>query len=210
MTFVDWDYGFDYYACQSLVDEKGRTILIGWMSLPHDKNDIRPYDNPTATWRGALTTPRVLTVCPECGRILQNPAEEFDALRGEAVAWDGSVTLPEKCADVVIDGIEGEGELHFGDFLQFTYKDGKAELLFTNDEQGQGRVGRRALIPSIKNIRVVVDTSILEIFVNDGGWVFSTRFFDEADELTISSTFKSESQVWYPMQPITINYLVVR
>ncbi|MBQ6524071.1 MAG: glycoside hydrolase family 32 protein, partial [Atopobiaceae bacterium] len=54
-TFIDWDYGFDYYACQSLVDEKGRTILIGWMSLPHDADDVRAYDNPTSTWRGALT-----------------------------------------------------------------------------------------------------------------------------------------------------------
>ena len=209
-TFIDWDYGFDYYACQSLVDEKGRTILIGWMSLPHDKDDIRAYDNPTSTWRGALTTPRVLSVDPKSGRILQNPAEEFDALRGEANAWSGSVTLPEKCADVVIEGIEGDGELVFGDFLQFTYKDGKAELLFTNDEQGQGRIGRRALIPQIDNIRVVVDTSILEIFVNDGAWVFSTRFFDENDVLDISSTFKSANNVWYPMAPITINYLVDR
>ena len=208
--FVDWDYGFDYYACQSLVDEKGRTILIGWMSLPHDADDVRAYDNPTATWRGALTTPRVLSVCPKCGRILQNPAEEFDALRGEAVAWDGSVTLPEKCADVVIDGIEGEGQISFGDFLTFSFKDGKAELLFTDDAAGQGRKGRRALIPDVKNIRVVVDTSILEIFVNNGGWVFSTRYFIEDEELTISSTFESASQVWYPMQPITINYLVER
>ena len=209
-TFVDWDYGFDYYACQSLVDEKGRTILIGWMSLPHDKDDIRAYDNPTDTWRGALTTPRVLTWCDTCERILQNPAEEFDALRGEPVAWVGTVTLPEKCADVVIEGIEGEGALTFGDFLQLTYADGKAELLFTNDEQGQGRKGRRALIPEIRSIRVVVDTSILEIFVNDGAYVFSTRYFDEPDELTISSSFKAASSLWYPMDTVNVNYLVER
>ena len=91
-----------------------------------------------------------------------------------------------------------------------TYKDGKAELLFTDDTVGQGRKGRRALIPHIKNIRVVVDTSILEIFVNNGGWVFSTRYFDEADELTISSTFAAESAVWYPMDTVNVNYLVER
>ena len=153
--------------------------------------------------------PRVLSLCPECGRVLQNPAEEFDALRGAATAWEGSVTVP-TCADVVIDGIEGEGQIAFDDFLTLTYKDGKAELLFLDDAVGQGRKGRRALIPQVKNIRVVVDTSVLEIFVNNGGWVFSTRFFKECDELTISSTFKSESAVWYPMDPITINYLVER
>ena len=152
----------------------------------------------------------MLSVCPKCGRVKQNPAEEFDALRGEAQAWQGSVTLPEKCADVVIEGIEGEGQLSFGDYLTFTWKDGKAELLFLDDEKGQGRKGRRALIPHIKNIRVVVDTSILEIYVNNGGWVFSTRYFDEADELTISSTFAAESAVWYPMDTVNVNYLVER
>ena len=209
-TFVDWDYGFDYYACQSLVDEKGRAILIGWMSLPHDADDVRAYDNPTSTWRGALTTPRVLTWCDACGRILQNPAEEFDALRGEPTAWEGSVTVSPKIADVVINGIEGEGTLWFGDFLKLSYADGKAELLFVKDEQGQGRVGRRALIPEVRNIRIVVDTSILEIFINNGAYVFSTRYFDEADELTISHDFKAAEQLVYPMDEVTINYLVTR
>ena len=71
-------------------------------------------------------------------------------------------------------------------------------------------MGRRALIPSLKDIRVVVDTSILEIYVNHGGWVFSTRFFDESDTLDITSTFKASSSVWYPMTPLNVSYLVER
>ena len=209
-SFVDWDFGFDDYACQSLVDEKGRTMLVGWMSLPHDADDVRAYDNPTEAWRGALTIPRVLSLCPGCGRIKQNPPEEFDALRGEAHEWKGAVTLPEKCADVVIEGIAGAGTLAFGNFLTLTYADGRAELLFHDDTVGQGRRGRRALIPTLKNIRVVVDTSILEIYVNNGGWVFSTRFFDESDQLDITSTFEAEKATWYPMTPITLDYLVER
>jgi beta-fructofuranosidase len=209
-TFVDWDYGFDYYACQSLVDEKGRTILIGWMSLPHDEDDVRAYDNPTSTWRGALTIPRVLSYSRTWGRIAQQPAEEFDALRGDPRAWEGSCVLPERCADVLISGISGEGELRFGDFLSFSYADGKAELRFLRDEQAQGRVARRALIPEVGDIRVVVDTSILEIYVNGGGWVFSTRFFDEGDDLALASSFAAQDACWYPLRPITLNYLVER
>jgi len=60
-TFVEWDHGFDFYACQTLAAEDGRTMLIGWMSLPHDKNDVRPYDNPTTP--GAAASP-----CPACSR----------------------------------------------------------------------------------------------------------------------------------------------
>lgn len=209
-TFIDWDYGFDYYACQSLVDEGGRTILVGWMSLPHDRDDIRAYDNPTTTWRGALTVPRVLTYCERCGRILQSPAEELDALRGEGRAWGDSLTLSPKVADVLIEGIEGEGQLAFGDFLTLTFREGKAELRFLDPKVGQGRVGRRALIPRIRDIRVLVDTSILEIFINAGGFVFSTRYFDESDELTITSSFSSRERVWYPMEPLSLHYLVER
>ncbi|MDO4538476.1 MAG: glycoside hydrolase family 32 protein [Coriobacteriales bacterium] len=208
-TCVDWDYGFDFYACQSLLDEQGRTILIGWMSLPHDEDDVRPYDNPTATWRGCLTVPRVLTYCEKCGRIRQQPAAEIDALRGEPQNFDGSVTTA-KCADIVLDGIEGEGTLRFGDFLELRFADGMATLEFTDDTVGQGRKVRQAEVPELHNIRVLVDTSVLEIFVNNGSRVFGTRYFDESDELTVSHDFKAATQVCYPMDEVEVNYLVTR
>jgi beta-fructofuranosidase len=210
-TFVDWDYGFDFYACQSLVDENGRTLLIGWMSLPHDEDDVRAYDNPTQTWRGVLTIPRVLTYCEKCGRILQAPPEEIDALRGEAQAFDGTVTLPKKCADVVLDGIEGTGTIKFGDFLELRFEDdGIAKLQFTDMSKSGDRKLRQAPISEVRNVRILVDTSVLEIFVNDGAYVFGTRFFDESDELTISHDLSAAGQTWYPMDEVTVNYLVTR
>jgi beta-fructofuranosidase len=209
-TFVDWDYGFDFYACQSLVDENGRTMLIGWMSLPHDEDDVRAYDNPTETWRGVLTIPRVLTWCEKCGRILQAPPAEIDALRGEAQAFDGSVTLPKKCADVVIDGIEGKGTIKFGDFLELRFEDEGAKLVFTDMSKSGDRKLRQAPITDVKNVRILVDTSVLEIFVNDGAYVFGTRYFEESDSLTISTNLKAASKTYYPMDAITMNYLVER
>jgi beta-fructofuranosidase len=209
-TFVDWDYGFDFYACQSLVDENGRTMLIGWMSLPHDEDDVRAYDNPTETWRGVLTIPRVLTWCEKCGRILQAPPAEIDALRGEAQAFDGSVTLPKKCADVVIDGIEGKGTIKFGDFLELRFEDEGAKLVFTDMSKSGDRKLRQAPIDEVRNVRILVDTSVLEIFVNDGAYVFGTRFFEESDELALSHDLKAASQVWYPMDEVEVNYLVTR
>jgi beta-fructofuranosidase len=71
-------------------------------------------------------------------------------------------------------------------------------------------VARRALIPALSDIRIVVDTSILELYVNGGGWVFSTRYFDEGDDLQVTSTFEGTDAVWYPMTPITLDYLVER
>ena len=210
-TFMDWDYGFDFYACQSFVAEDGRTMLIGWMSLPHDEDDVRAYDNPTDTWRGVLTIPRVLTYCEKCGRILQAPPAEIDALRKEPQAFDGAITLPKKCADIVLDGIEGKGTIKFGDFLELRFEDdGIAKLEFTDMSKSGDRKLRLAPIAEVKNVRILVDTSVLEIFVNDGAFVFGTRFFDEPDELTVAHDLKAATQVCYPMDEVTVNYLVTR
>jgi len=209
-TFVDWDYGFDFYACQSFVDEQGRTILIGWMSLPHDEHDDRPYDNPTATWRGCLTVPRVLTL-NEAGRICQAPAAEIDALRRERVEIgpDG-ISVEPKVADVVLTGIEGDGVLRFGDFLELRVEGGELALAFTDDAVGQGRKLRRAHAGAVRDIRVLVDTSVLEIFVNGGEVVFGTRYFSESDEIRIEPDFPAWTGELYFMDEVTVNYLVTR
>ena len=207
--FVEWDHGFDFYACQTLVDEKGRTLLVGWMSLPHDKNDVRPYDNPTDTWRGALTVERELTLGPN-GRILQNPVSEIDALRGEGEAFESSTTLFPKVADVVIEGVSGDGMVRFGDYLELRISDGVAELVFTDDTEGQGRKVRRAECGDVHDVRVLVDTSILEIYLNGGETVFGTRYFDVADSLEVTVDIAHERATAYPMSPISIDYVVDR
>ena len=208
-TFVDWDYGFDFYACQTLVDESGRTLLVGWMSLPHDKNDVRPYDNPTPTWRGCLTVPRELSYSPERDRVLQWPVAEIEGLRGEAVAFEGSVVLDPRVADVVLEGTS-DGVLRFGESLELRIADGVAELVFIDDEWGQGRHVRRARCGEVDSIRVLVDTSVLEIFLNGGETVFGTRYYAPEGPLELTWTGSCKRAVAYPMRPITINYLVER
>ena len=144
-----------------------------------------------------------------CG-ILQAPPAEIDELRGEAQSFDGSVTLP-KPADVVIDGIEGKGTIKFGDFLELRFEDdGVAKLEFSDMAISGDRKLRQAPIDEVRNVRILVDTSVLEIFVNDGAYVFGTRFFEESDELVISHDLKAEGQTWYPMGSVDVNYLVIR
>jgi len=207
--FVEWDHGFDFYACQTFVDEKDRTLLVGWMSLPHDKNDVRPYDNPTDTWRGALTVPRELTLGAN-GRILQNPVSEIDALRGGGEEFAGAVTLFPKVADVVLEGVSGDGAVRFGDFLELRISEGVVELAFADDTEGQGRTVRRAWCGDVHDVRVLVDTSILEIYLNGGETVFGTRYFDVAESLVVTADIACERAVAYPMRPIGINYVVDR
>ncbi len=218
-TFHDWDHGFDYYACQTLVDERGRTLLIGWMSLPHDANDVRPYDNPTTTWKGCLTVPRELTRDARTGLILQHPVKEFDDLRRSSQEMGHTATgfateLCPKVADVVVSGIRGDLAMTFGDFLTLTVADGIATLGFARTDAGttagQGRAIRRAAVDGIRDLRVIVDTSVLEIYLNDGAAVFSTRYFTEDETLPLAIHTTAEQATVYGMEPLSIDYLVDR
>jgi beta-fructofuranosidase len=84
-NWQDVDYGLDFYAPQTFMDDKGRRILIGWMDMWNSEN-ITAQDG----WIGALTFPRELY--RENGMILQRPVEEVSLLRKKCF-WDGSILL---------------------------------------------------------------------------------------------------------------------
>ena len=69
--------------------------------------------------------------------------------------------------------------------MYLTYK--KAEGLFTLafDGCGYGRDKRSVKIDVLRNLRLFVDTSSVEVFLNDGEEVFSSRFYPKADERSI-------------------------
>ena len=50
------------------------------------------------------------------------------------------------------------------------------------------------------DLRVLVDTSAIEIYANGGETVFSTRWFPKADMFKVEVSFKSEKAVMYPME----------
>ncbi|SUJ90477.1 sucrose-6-phosphate hydrolase [Staphylococcus aureus] len=47
-NFVELDNGFDFYAPQTFLDEKGRRVLIGWMGLPESNILQIMKDGPIA------------------------------------------------------------------------------------------------------------------------------------------------------------------
>ena len=182
--FYEWDYGFDFYAPQIFPAPDGRRILIGWMGLP----DI-DYQNPTVQlgWQHCLTVPRVLTALPD-GRLAQYPAKELEALR--------------QAAGHVAAGTETETTLPFdletetaGDFtltierqLVMEYAAGVFWLRFADPALGGGRESRQLKLERCRKIRILADTSSLEIYLNGGEAVLSTRFYPLADKVSLSLT----------------------
>ena len=78
--FRTLDYGFDFYAPQTTLDDQGRRILIAWMAMWESE-----MPEQARGWAGAMTLPRVLTL--EHGRIAVRPAPELESLRGVEVRY---------------------------------------------------------------------------------------------------------------------------
>lgn len=194
-TFVEWDHGYDFYAPQVFVDDAGRSILIGWMGAFDSTWTAAPNG---LDWCHCLTVPRELSVADD-GRLLQWPVAELKALRGEKhelVAGE-ACELGEYLADVELSGITGAGALTLDDVLEISFVDGRLTVRFADDEVAAGRPQRQVPIDTLSDLRVVVDTSAVEIYANGGAEVFSTRWFPTGEKLTVRSTFEAaQAQAW--------------
>lgn len=200
--FIEWDMGFDFYAPQTFVDELGRTILIGWMGLP----DI-DYTNKTLKygWQHSLTLPRELYL--KDGVIFQKPIEELKKLRikKEDAKLNKKIKLS-GLNEIKIYGYIQNLELLISDGLKIKYAEETSifSIEFKN-QIGTGRTIRRAKIKKVDKIQIFVDKSCLEIFVNDGEKVFTTRFYPEEYTLKIISEKDIKLELW-DLAPMEVRF----
>lgn len=191
--FTEWDMGFDFYAPQTFLDPQGRRILIGWLGM-----DNKAYGNATTElgWQHCLTIPRVVTVAPN-GKLRQQPIAEFDELKSNARRQSSGQTaeyplpfeLDGEPADSFSISLDGKLELGFDKEKKlFTMK-------FTDEKYGCGRTVRKAEIDSVRNIRVIADMSSIEVYINDGETVMSTRIYPDNDSVKLKVN-GFEAQVW--------------
>ena len=186
--FEEFDYGFDFYAPQTFTAPDGRRLLIGWMGIGDDS-----YTNPTTDlgWQHCLTLPRELTVGPD-GKILQNPIRELESLKKntkpvEGEAWEGlpfEINASDFTDDVSVSVSGAE--------ICWTREGGVLSLHFTNGE-GFGRIERKIKLASLESLRIIADVSSLEIYINGGRYVMSTRFYPEHRQVKTSVNGASAS-----------------
>ncbi|MBM6676238.1 glycoside hydrolase family 32 protein [Olsenella uli] len=192
--FRRWDRGFDFYAPQTFVDESGRTLLVGWMGVPEVSWESAPEG---LSWCHCLTVPREVTAGAD-GVLLQRPARELEALRGarHELAAGGTLELAEHRADVVAERVAGPLELTLDDALTVSWDGARLALRFSDDAVGCGRTERSAPCDDLRDLRVLIDSSAVEVFANDGELAFATRWFPRADTLAIVEKGPSLFHVW--------------
>lgn len=196
--FTELDRGFDFYAPQTFVDKNGRRILIGWGGLP-DIDDL--YQNPTDRfgWKHVLTLPREVT--ERNGRLYQNPVKEIEALRRSRREYTFSGELN---ADV---GCVFEAEIQLESASDFRAEIcGGMTLSFDNSmvtlelgKPGCGRTKRSVKTDPLTDVRIFCDTSVVEIYLNGGAEVFTTRYYPENSEYGLKITGAAGRAVIYEL-----------
>ena len=183
-----WDYGFDYYAPQSFEAEDGRRIHISWKGMP----DCEEYTNPTIKdgWQHCFTFPREVFI--KDGKVCQKPVRELDAKKQQL--QDVQNELTQSGCPVYEVNVDGIKENHFqavlSDELILDYENGRFQMHFTTKSKtsvSAGRSLRYAEVGTLENVKILADTSSVEVFVNDGEFVFSTRYYPNDYKIVVHS-----------------------
>lgn len=193
-TFRLWDAGFDFYAPQTFVAEDGRRILMGWMGMPEDAT----YGNdPTIVegWQHCFTVPRELTA-GNGGVVLQRPVRELASLRGQAHRAVDELHLdviPTAC-DIALEDVGDEMHVVLGEELELFVTCDPDERLMRfvmrfrdagRNAASCGRTERWERVNAVRSVRILVDTSSVEVFVNEGELVMSTRWYPRSRSCAI-------------------------
>lgn len=202
-TFTEWDMGFDFYAPQTFLSEDGRRILIGWAGVPDTENTHRNLSVVNG-WQHCLTLPRELSL--HNGNVFQKPVRELYDLEWKEAEisrgrfdWSGRTVRLEMSE---IDKSPREVKVMVGsenNGLTIQIKGDRTELSFlgngTKAECGGGRERRIGHTEGpVRDLTVLIDSSIVEIFVNGGERVFTTRIYLKKEERELlvegSGTFR--------------------
>lgn len=178
--FKEFDFGFDFYAPQTFFDEK-RQIVIGWLGMP-DAN----YKNPTIGWQHCLTSFCSLERHEE--NIYRYPLEEIKNLRIKKIQPEMALIF-----DLEYSFSES-GKIIIRNSLIVEWDD--KVLSIKHIKGGHGRDIRKVDILNLKYLRILADTSSVEIFLNKGEKVVSTRYYPDKKDIGIIVPKHGFAQIW--------------
>lgn len=200
-NFKELDHGHDFYAPQSFVAKDGRRIMMGWMDMWDS-----PMPSQNEGWAGCFTLPRELF--ERDGNLCQRPVGEMESLRQQEMAINyGTITAKQPLLDNA-DCVEMElfwnltdskaerYGLQLGKGLQL-YVDNQAQRLVLWHSYPEDKIdGYRSIaLPQGDqlHLRLFIDMSSLEVFVNDGDATLTSRIYPKAGERQLQ-LFASEGE----------------
>lgn len=203
------DYSADYYAPQSMVDNKGRRVVIGWlrMSEPISKESV---------WVGMMTLPREIHYNSEVGfsyQVIDEVFEDKKAIVNNELATDNCKKNNSSPAQTktykLVDNKAYELKITFSNNNHIKISNGQeGGLLITYNPVSKEVEVTRLVLKSITDkqddklsntkysyktdsfnspkiqtdtisMQVIIDQSVAEIFINDGKYVISVVFSNQ-------------------------------
>ncbi len=194
------DYGKDFYAGITYNDipaSDGRKIMIGWINCWQYARDI-----PSDGFRGRMSVPRNLTLMKSNGgyELLQQPVNEFDALRKETFSLDNKEvdsvfdlsfhgTSYELDATIDASAAKASGiRILKSKNEETVLKYDNTTKIFSVDRTHSGDVNFSPKFSSVDTavvypenrvitLRILVDKRIVTVFINDGKKVITDQVF---------------------------------
>ena len=167
------DEGPDFYAPQTTLSEDGRRLLFGWMGGFYTPANTLPSALESG-WVYQQTCPRELTLHE--GILYQTPAREIETLRGEASRFEGRAVdgpkLKGRSIELCLYDIKGDIELFLGEHFRLVVN-GEGVFMSRETITTESTATLRHYRGAVREIRCLLDTSSIEIFINKGQAVFS-------------------------------------
>ena len=183
------DYGFDFYAPQIMQDEKNnRCLMIAWLDMW--ESNMPEQENH---WAGMMSIPRVLEV--KDNMIYSKPIEELSKLYklkthheqviDDVISFDD---VNGDCYKLDIDfdlknaqGFALKLRVSATEETVISYDKDTKKFKLNRDKSGCGVNGEREVyiepVGEKMNLQIFSDRSSLEIFINDGQGVLSSRIY---------------------------------
>ena len=187
--FIELDRGFDFYASQTANSPFDEQHLIAWMGLP----DIN-YPTEMDKWSGSLSMIRELKLIDN--KLYQYPVEDYKKLRKNEKTYETknskiAINIP---LEIELDNIDENLDLVFleednSESMKLNYENNKFTFSrrgFSSDKLAGDFEKRYITNIDIKKLNIFIDTSSMEIFINDGEYSLTSRYFSKYNLSNIS------------------------
>lgn len=201
------DAGLDFYAPQTMIDQEGRRIMIAWMGMWERS---MPTNQLNHKWAGSMTLPRILEM--KDGKLVQKPIDSIETYRKnherQELVVSGQVdtnmvaSVAELDISVVhIDALSFSISLFKGEKeeTKVTYLVKEELLVFDRSMSGHSIVGnleheensnkrqtKVALINERLDLRIFLDKSSVEIFIQGGSKTMTSLVYPKEDSIGLS------------------------
>ena len=200
-----------YYAAKTMLDHQGNRILWGWIPERRPESEHR-----AAGWAGAMALPRALAVS-HGGTLQLEPAKASEVLRGTPIRVSAGPDkkVQEGLSSLRIRDLAAELQVEFAPKDEFTLElrserdEPFVQIAYRPRESGKElRINQTAVPLSVKepvSLRVLVDGSVVELFVNRTVVITERVYVVPTSPLRISVREPSAltGLALWPMKPIS-------